>query len=319
MSPSSQRSERHPAFQGAHAREHEAFLYGVCYRMTGTHADAQEVVQDTFLRALERPPADTAQPWRPWLTRVAVNLCKDRLRRRKTRGYVGPWLPAPVELPDTHDVEVPSAARYERLESASFAFLLALERLTPQQRAVLILRDVLDHSVAETAGTLGISESNVKVTLHRAQKALAHAEAEEGEYRTQRLTEQGHAAQLAMLQRFMLALSLGDVDGMRACVSDDVRLHTDGGGEFFASKKMVRGREKVINFLIRVVRGELPTRFAIVELNGGPAIVSEFGPRKDRYAERVVTRIELGPDGLISAYDSILATPKLEHLFDSPG
>lgn len=300
---------------GVDAREHEAFLYGVCYRMTGTHADAQEAVQDTFLRALERPPADTTQPWRPWLTRVAVNLCKDRLRRRRTRGYVGPWLPSPVDLSDAGDLELPAAARYERLESASFAFLLALERLTPQQRAVLILRDVLDYSVTEAAEALGIGESNVKVTLHRARHALEAAQAEEGAYRTQRLTDDGREAQRNMLQRFMFALSLGDLDAMRACVSEDVRLHTDGGGEFFASKKPVHGRDKVITFLIRVVRGELPVRFELRELNGAPAIVSEFGPRKDRYAERVVTRIELGADGLISAYDSILATSKVAHLF----
>jgi RNA polymerase sigma-70 factor (ECF subfamily) len=315
VSPQSATSSAPTRFADADARAHEGFLYGVCYRMTGTHADAQEVVQETFLRALERPPLDTTQPWRPWLTRVAVNLCKDRLRRRKTRGYVGPWLPAPVELEASNDCELPSAARYERLESASFAFLLALEHLTPQQRAVLVLRDVLDYSVDETAAALGITVSNVKVTLHRARHALNAAESESGSFRTRRLSDAGREAQRDMLQRFMLALAMGDEDAMRACLADDVRLHTDGGGEFFAAKKPVEGRDKVMTFLLRVVRGVLPQRFEIRDLNGAPALVSEFGPRADRYAERVVTRIELSPDGLIAGYDSVLATDKVRHLF----
>src|SRR5438552_11485670 len=78
-------------------KAHERFLWGLCYRLTGNAADADDLVQETFVRALERPPARTDVPWRPWLVRVAVNLGRDLLRRRRRAGYVGPWLPAPID------------------------------------------------------------------------------------------------------------------------------------------------------------------------------------------------------------------------------
>src|SRR5215813_3837614 len=76
--------------------EHRHFLWGLCYRMTGNAADAEDIVQDTFVKALEKPPADTRAPWRPWLAKVAINLSRDRLRRRRRQEYFGPWLPSPV-------------------------------------------------------------------------------------------------------------------------------------------------------------------------------------------------------------------------------
>src|SRR5205085_1091374 len=151
--------------------EHRRFLWGLCYRLTGSAADADDLVQETFVRAIERPPERTDEPWRPWLVRVALNLGRDLLRRRRRRGYVGPWLPSPIETGD--EVSPPSVepviapghtmeGRYDLLESVSYAFLVALEALTPLQRAVLLLRDVFDYTVAETVDALGSSEANVK-------------------------------------------------------------------------------------------------------------------------------------------------------------
>src|SRR6185295_9932169 len=87
-------------------RAHERFLWGLCYRLTGSAADADDLVQETFVRAIERPPARTDLAWRPWLVRVALNLGRDLLRRRKRRAYVGPWLPSPIETAD--DASPPS-------------------------------------------------------------------------------------------------------------------------------------------------------------------------------------------------------------------
>jgi RNA polymerase sigma-70 factor (ECF subfamily) len=149
-------------------KDHERFLWGICYRLTGSAADAEDLVQETFARAMERPPARTDDPWRPWLVRVAMNLGRD-------------WLPAPVETDDAffpplrwspQESEKGPEARYELMESFSFAFLLALEALTAQQRTILLFRDVLDHSVRETAEALGISEGSVKTTHHRARRAM---------------------------------------------------------------------------------------------------------------------------------------------------
>src|SRR5215468_10628771 len=163
--------------------EHRRFLWGLCYRMTGSAADADDVVQDTFVRAMQHPPQRADLPLRPWLTKVALNLSRDVLRRRKRRDYVGPWLPSPIETdqeaggPPSHEPVVDGLhtleGRYDLLESVSFAFLIALERLTPTARAVLLLRDVFDYSVKETAGALDRSEANVKTTHHRARQTMA--------------------------------------------------------------------------------------------------------------------------------------------------
>jgi RNA polymerase sigma factor (sigma-70 family) len=159
-------------------REHRGFLWGLSYRLVGDAADADELVQETFLRALTRPPRDLERPWRPWLTRVAVNLGRDLLRRRRRRRYDGPWLPAPVPTDaaglsgEPADPAPGPDARYDRLESVTFAFLLALEALSPAQRAVLLLRDVFDYSVREAAEALLMSEANVKTTHLRARRVM---------------------------------------------------------------------------------------------------------------------------------------------------
>src|SRR5262249_19652970 len=144
--------------------------------MTGVAADADDLVQETFLRAIERPRAADAA-LRPWLVGVARNLARDQRRRRRRRGWSGPWLPSPVETGDDEASPSfePSATegRYDLLESCTFAFLLALEALTPQQRAVLLLREVFDYSVTETAAALDLSTANVKTTHHRARRAMA--------------------------------------------------------------------------------------------------------------------------------------------------
>jgi RNA polymerase sigma-70 factor (ECF subfamily) len=159
--------------------EHRSFLWGMSYRITGSAADADDVVQETFVRAYQHAPPHLEDP-RRWLTRVAVNAGRDMLRRRKRRGYVGPWLPTPIETGDdvppsfepTVDGET-LEGRYDLMESVSLAFLQALEALTPTQRAVLILRDVFDYSAAEVASALDMSEGNVRTIHHRARRAMS--------------------------------------------------------------------------------------------------------------------------------------------------
>ena len=149
-------------------REHASKVRALAYRMTGSAADAEEITQESFTRALTSPPPDGVS--RNWLLSVAANLSRDRLRRRKRAAYVGPWLPSAVEAEaDASDPE----SRYGLRESASFAFLLALEPLSLRQRAVLLLRDVFDLSVEETAAALEMSAGAVRVMHHRARAALA--------------------------------------------------------------------------------------------------------------------------------------------------
>jgi RNA polymerase sigma factor (sigma-70 family) len=289
-------------------REHERFLWGVCYRMTGDAAEADDLVQETFARAIERPPPDAGRPWRPWLARVAMNLAIDALRRRRRRGYVGPWLPSPVEgAPDP--VEPGPEARYGLAESATFAFLLALEALTPRQRAVLLLRDVLDYSARETASALGASEASVKVMLHRARQAMAAYDRERC-VPTPELAERTRAA----MERFFGAVAAGDAAAMEAALAEDVRMLNDSDGEYVAARKPVVGREKVALFHRKVGAQGTVTRWEIRTVNGLPALYVEVGGERPDVAQRMLIRADVDAAGLVKVIHSVLAPKKLAAL-----
>lgn len=305
-----------PAALDAAFRAERRALFLLCYRMTGSVADAEDLVQETFARALERPPARSDLPWMPWLVRVAVNLARDHLRRRKRHAYVGPWLPAPIEtdrfaelLPAPAAAEPSATAgRYELLESVSFAFLLALEALSPSQRAVLLLCDVLEYAGREAAEALGMSEANVRQTLGRARRAMAaydHGRTRPGAALTERTRD--------ALGRFLLHLAQRDAAGIESLLAEDVVAWNDGGGEFAAARKLVRGRARVARFHVKIGRGVLP-RIRPVTLNGVPAIVAEFDHALPHLARRFAIVPELDADGRLRAIYTVVATRKLAGL-----
>ena len=292
--------------------QHRDFLWGYCYRLTGSAADAEDLVHETFVRAMERPPSDTRQPWRPWLVRVATNARRDAWRRQKVREYKGPWLPSPVEtagvaksLIETglEDVE----GRYQLLESVSFAFLLALEALTPQQRAVLLLRDVYDYSIRETAQALRLTPSNVKTTLHRARQTLA---AYDGERRPPTPASFEQTGQV--LQEFLECFLRADVKAMEKLLAASVQSLNDADGEFLSAGLPVVGREKVALFYSRI---RPPDGERIVSelrvLNGLPGVLTERSAAPAGLARRWASGIELDADGLICRSYVVLATRKL--------
>jgi RNA polymerase sigma factor (sigma-70 family) len=286
---------------------HEQLLWNLCYRMTGVAADADDLVQETFLRAIERPPPDTASELRPWLVRVAMNLARDQLRRRRRRGWIGPWLPSPVETGAVSFEPPVSEGRYDLLESCTFAFLLALEALTPQQRAVLLLREVFDYSVAETATALDLSTANVKTTHHRARRAMAAYDAHRRPP-TRELQETTRHA----LSRLMGALLHGESGTVEAVLAPGVTTLTDGGGEFHAARKLLVGRQRVALFYRRLAEQRAPDqRMTVCMLNGLPALVCDFGTLKTGYARRGVIRVDVDDDGLVRCVHSVLATRKL--------
>ena len=293
---------------------HERFLWGLCYRMTGNAADADDLVQETFMRAMKSPPARTDEPWRPWLVRVAINLSRDLLRRRKRQGYDGPWLPSPLETEppafDPPDESGDPSTRYDLLESVSFAFLLALEALTPNQRAVLLLRDVFDYSVLETATALAMSEANVKTTLHRARKAIAAYDRTRRPL-TQALQEQVQQA----LQKFLQCLFNHDVAGAESLLAENVRHTSDGGGEFHAARVPIVGRDKVLLFNSRLMQIAAANSYEVRSewrvLNGMPAIVFEIPNIPDGFASCTVMLCQLDAEGRIVQLHSVLASRKL--------
>jgi RNA polymerase sigma-70 factor (ECF subfamily) len=292
-------------------QEHQPYLWGLCYRMTGSAADADDLVQETFKRALEHPPRDQESPLRPWLTKVAVNLSRDALRRRVRAGYDGPWLPSPLDTPEEPVAVEPRSTegRYELLESVSFAFLLALEALSPKQRAVLLLRDVFDSPVAEVAQTLGISQDNVKTIHLRARKAMAEYDASRV-----RPTREAQERNRAALEGLLGALLTEDVSQMETLLAADVRAISDGGGQYHAATNVLVGPERVWKFLVGVNKKRpAAIDFEIRMLNGFPALVAHYARTRDpRLAPLVVIRVDVGADGKITAVHSVLADRKLK-------
>lgn len=284
---------------------HRGFLFGLCYRMTGDAALAEDLVQDTFRRALERPPRDTARPWRPWLSRVASRLCLDALRRRRRRAYTGTWLPSPIEG-GGDDLPPTPHARYDALESVTMAFLVALEALTPRQRAVLLLRDVVGHDGRQTAELLSMTEVNVKVTLHRARRAMRAYDAE-------RVPDPATLPErtVAALQRLISAFGADDDSMIEATLRQDVRALNDGAGEFFAAGKPVLGRERVTRFYRGVRRDDPDARLSIRTINGLPALVAVYPNATGKLAPRAVFTIALGPDGRVRELHTVIASDKL--------
>ncbi len=288
--------------------QHERLLWGLAYRMTGSAADADDVVQDTFERASTHPPKRLDEPLRPWLVHVAMNVARDALRRRKQRDYVGPWLPSPVpdEATGSGESGTASDARYELHESASYAFLIALEALTPPQRAVLLLRDVLDYTVRETSVALSLSEINVKVIHHRARRAMAVYDVSRRPALALRDDTQ------AALQRFLSALLMQDAAAIEACLTEGARLLSDGGGEYRAALNPVTGPDRIARFFLGLQRklgGAV--RYEVRPFNGLPGVVAEYEAPREGWGPRFVMRCDVDTAGAIREVHIVVATAKL--------
>jgi RNA polymerase sigma-70 factor (ECF subfamily) len=278
--------------------------------MTGSAADADDVVQDAFARTLRKPP-NTSRPIYPWLVSVTLNLSRDLLRRRKTRGYVGAWLPGPsVDVgDDLPDLAPSSEARYGLKESASYAFLVSLEALTPLQRAVLLLRDVLDYSVHETAECLETKDDAVKSAHLRARRAMES-------YDTRRSSmEELDGRTRRALERLLAALGEGP-EALAHLLSDDVRAVTDGGGEFAAALLPIKTTAKVARFLAKLASHTTVTRAELVQANGLPALLVEQVHKNPRAGKRLLLRVDVDSRDRITEIHVVLATRKLVRFFE---
>jgi RNA polymerase sigma-70 factor (ECF subfamily) len=312
------------AISAAEYETDRRLLWGLCYRMTGNAADADDLVQETFVKAIERPPRNLDQPLKPWLVSVAINLSRDLLRRRKRRGYIGEWLPTPVptddaESPASYEPPAPStdspAARYEMLESISFAFLLALEALTPLQRAVLLLRDVFDYSTSEAATALEITEASAKVLLHRARRRMQEYDKERSIPDAAR-----RAATQEALEQFLLCLKTRDTARLERLLSEDAVSISDGGGEIAAALNPVRGRQRVARFITGLAEkaGPMP-RVTMTLLNGLPALLVEIEEqdRRPGVAPKFTIHFEVDSQGRIRRLNTVVAPSKLSSLSQS--
>ncbi len=275
--------------------------------MTGVAADADELVQEAFVRALERQDGLAGADLERWLVRVATNLSLDRLRRRKRRRYVGPWLPSPLETPSADDTAVAdSQDSLEKLERISYALLVALEALGPHARAVLLLRDVLDYSAAEVADILESSEGNVRVLHHRARRTLAGMDVLA--VPSKQAARRQHAALAALLK----AMLEQDAEALRDLLTEDVRSTTDGAGVYTALREPLVGRAAVVRFHLETARRRAPVSLAELRtVNGAPALVIRTEPLRRQMAPRLVLRCEVDGEGRIREIQTILAPAKL--------
>jgi RNA polymerase sigma-70 factor (ECF subfamily) len=303
-------------------QEHRDVLWGVCYRMLGSPADADDALQATYEKVLTHPPPDSSLPLRPWLLRVAINHCRDELRRRQTRASAF-WLPGPLETPENDPRFLGSESpdsRYSRMQSVSLAFMVALHTLSPLQRAVLILRDVLDLSVAETAEALETTASNVKMALHRARAQLAKGPV--------RPALHDRATEERVLQALLVHFAAHNVSALTQLLTQDVLLCNDADEDQVAAHRIVRGRDKVMLFQFKTARSG---RFAFKVLNGQPALVVELPPKHAPSSGRVIGQpehgtgsrelprqavlwIELDAGGNVAALHIQTQRRKLEHL-----
>jgi RNA polymerase sigma-70 factor, ECF subfamily len=284
-------------------------LFGLAYRLTGSSEDAEDVVQQAFERLLAQPAGRVREDVGPWLVRVVTNLGIDALRRRRKAPYPGTWLPFVLE--DVATSADDAEARYGRSESATFAFLVALEALTPRQRAVLLLRDVLGHTAEEAAAVLDTSEGSVRILHLRARRALA-------EYDrcrcvpTPALRERHRVA----LEQFLACLAGGDAGRLEAMLAEGVRTTTDHGGEYRALKAPLAGRAQVGRFYLTAAEsrraGGLTIEIRVV--NGVPAALVTLTHPVRRQAPRTLMFCELDEAGKIARMHTLLSSRKLAGL-----
>lgn len=243
---------------------HRPRLFSIAYRMLGSAMEAEDMVQETYLRyhsvnveQLENPSA--------FLNTVITRLCMDHLKsaRVKREKYIGPWLPEPVIT--TNNIMFNPAQHTELEDTISLAFLVLLESLTPLERAVFLLRAVFDYTYDEIADITGQSLDACRQSYSRAKRHIQQHQ--------QRFTPSPEE-HTRILTSFMQAVTAGDVAGLTALLAEDVQHWSDGGGKTKAATRVVVGADKVSKLLSGVTRHAPPTyRVEVKEVNGQPALV----------------------------------------------
>jgi RNA polymerase sigma-70 factor (ECF subfamily) len=244
--------------------QYRSLLFSIAYRMLGSVADAEDMLQETFIRWQQSGDEAIRSP-RAFLVTIVSRLCINQLQsaRVQREEYVGQWLPEPI-------VTDPGSDPLEMIkldESLSMAFLVLLERLTPIERAVFLLREVFEYDYSEIGAVLGESVVNCRQILRRARQHVS-AVRPRFEASTQKQDE--------LLQRFLAAVGTGDMDGLLGLLSEDVVLHSDGGGKAVAVPNLVHGADNVVRGILGAFRKLLPKTLVrrLARINGKPGVVS---------------------------------------------
>jgi RNA polymerase sigma-70 factor (ECF subfamily) len=242
-------------------------LFSIAYRMLGSASEAEDIVQEAYLRYHDAQ-ADEVRSLKSYLSTIVTRLALDHLKsaRASRERYIGPWLPEPIL---TADGTLSPLQTVEQRESISMAFLVLLESLTPQERAVFLLREVFDYGYDEIAALIGASAANCRQIFHRARARVAE--------RRPRF-EPSSDAQRRLTVRFLIACQQGDMRALTEVLAEDVTTWSDSGGKVSAARRPVRGRDAVIRFVLGLLR-KAPADMLITsaEINGGSAILIWVG------------------------------------------
>ena len=281
---------------------HRPRLIGLGYRMLGTVAEAEDLVQETYVRWHRAAHDDVREPG-AWLRTTMARLCIDALRARKARreDYVGPWLPEPWRTADPGESD-DAARQLELADDLSVAFLLLLERLGPDERAAFLLHDIFEADYPDIATSLGKSEAAVRQLVSRARTRVAE---ERPRFRpTQR-------DQRELARRFQQAVAARDEHALIALFRPDATLVTDGGGKALAALRPIYGADKIARFFMGVTKDRNPDDMAFEEcwLNNAPAIVV-----RDRSGDIFTTLSFEGEDGRITTIYSVRNPDKLDRI-----
>jgi RNA polymerase sigma-70 factor, ECF subfamily len=277
-------------------------LFSIAYRMLGSASDAEDVVQETYLRFHRETAAGTVvESPKSYLSAITTRLCIDHLRSARVRreSYVGTWLPEPLLTDEESDVE----RHAETADSLSMGFLVLLESLTPVERAVFLLREVFEYDYDEVASIVGKSEENCRQIAVRARRQV-----QAGRPRF----EASKVQREELARRFFHAAAEGDLEGLEGMLAADVVAYADGGGKGLAFPRPVHGRDKVA----RLLHGAAGAgrRFGVVamrlaEINGQPGAL--FLSADDVLVAAVSLDIA---DGQIQTLHAVSNPEKLEHL-----
>ena len=279
---------------------HRPLLFSIAYRMLGSAMDAEDIVQEAYLR-WRATNVEIRSP-RAYLSTVVTRLSIDRLRSAKARReqYVGPWLPEPIATGDSSDVaEAPVVE-----ESLSMAFLVLLESLTPVERAVFLLREVFDYDYAEISRVVGKTETNCRQIAHRTRSAVAA--------RRPRF-ESSQEERERMTKLFVKACADGDMRGLLSLLSEDAVFYSDGGGRAVAARNPIYGADRIARLMLGLA-SKTTQEFAVrlVGINGQVGIVVYAGDHPDSVLTLAVSGGRITAVHNVRNPDKLHAVPRLD-------
>lgn len=273
-------------------REHRPRLFGIAYRMLGTRDDAEDILQEAYIRWHKADAGEIETP-EAWLVTVVSRLSIDRLRKASVERetYIGPWLPEPV-LTDLSPAE-----EMEMASDLSIAFLVMLERLSPTERAVFLLHDIFDRGYDEIAKIVGKSEAAARQIIHRARERVR---------RDQPRFKTNDDERKRLVRQFAAASAAADEQALLGLFAEDIMLMSDGGGVVNAAKKVIYGRERLARlFSITTRKYDRDMRLVIAEVNGELGVIT--------YADGIIEAVSTFDvaDGKITAFYRVMNPEKL--------